>query len=423
MTKEEFQEAMRCGLGRAVAYARDNDVQSFRHVILDGCLHCYSADAQSEGTRAGYMLELVDLLQDREYYRDEVLRHLSASGDDWNTVQRFHFAAYMCFDGDERAKRVMYENFKPRPKMGEAIALDFVRMDGLKGLLFAAEKLGALLLSSGDEVDEGWLWSQVIELCGEEEAKAALLQAGATNPQIESYRVRALANRASRGNIPGESEIVAALSYEQLKPKIHHLPGYRLRSWGKQASAEDIQQAACRFLIAQAPEEQISYLRVFSGRPFPLQPTRLLELLLSPREDLVLAAALALAQVEHPALREAAFRLIADHSVGRSAAIDILARNWEPGDHEIALSWFENESDRDVRHSMEIALQNLCKNHPDPANELPILISLYDRGPCSFCREWVVKRLIDLGSFSQLMRADCIYDANEDIRSLVGLPS
>jgi len=82
VNKSNFQELIKAGLGRGILYARDNDVRPFRDVILDACLHCYSADPQSEGTRAGYMLELVNLLPDRQFYCDEVLNSLSNSGDD-----------------------------------------------------------------------------------------------------------------------------------------------------------------------------------------------------------------------------------------------------------------------------------------------------------------------------------------------------
>ena len=47
---------------------------------------------------------------------------------------------------------------------------------------------------------------------------------------------------------------------------------------------------------------------------------------------------------------------------------------------------------------MEIDLRRFCERHPEPESELRILLSLYDRGPCSFCRECVAKRLIDLDS-------------------------
>src|SRR5688572_28298248 len=65
-----FQESIKAGLGRGILYARDHDVRPFRDVILDACLHCYSADPRTEGTRAGYMLELVNLLPDRQFYCD-----------------------------------------------------------------------------------------------------------------------------------------------------------------------------------------------------------------------------------------------------------------------------------------------------------------------------------------------------------------
>jgi hypothetical protein len=57
MNEGDFLEAVRNGLGRAILYARENDVRAFRNVILDACLHCYSADVQCEGTRAPYMYE------------------------------------------------------------------------------------------------------------------------------------------------------------------------------------------------------------------------------------------------------------------------------------------------------------------------------------------------------------------------------
>ena len=152
------REALHNGLGRAILYARDNDVQQFRDMILDACLHCHAVDPQCEGTRAPYMLELASLLPDRQFYCDQVLKALPGSGDDWDAVQRFEFAAQMWFSGDdEDAKRLMYECFNPGPSMGVSIAIKFVRMDELKGLLFAAAKIGTRLMSKLDVVDQEWL--------------------------------------------------------------------------------------------------------------------------------------------------------------------------------------------------------------------------------------------------------------------------
>jgi hypothetical protein len=415
-----FRESIKAGLGRGILYARDHDVRAFRDVILDSCLHCYSADPQTEGTRAGYMLELVNLLPDRQFYCEEVLNSLPHSGDDWDAVQRFHFATYMAFDGDEDAKRVAYQSFDPGPRKGEAIAIDFLRMDGVKGLIFAASKIGALLMSNPEEVDEGWLWSQAVEICGEDKVSAALAEAGSSDPRVEAYR-RAVAASAQRGS--SNSKEITGLSYDNLRPRIAGLRGFRLSSWGKQASADDFERAARGLAATTAPEDQIQHLRIFSRRQFPLDPALLLTLSTSNNADVAYAATVALSNIRHPSVRAEAFRLASNRLAGHEWAITMLDQNWEPNDHQIVLNWFERELDRDTRHRMESGIEAFWEHHPDPASEPRMLYSLYEKGTCSFCRESVVKRLIELDSLSDSLRAECAHDASDEIRELVGASS
>ncbi len=282
------------------------------------------------------MLELVNLLPDRQFYCDEVLNSLPHSGDDWDAVQRFHFATYMAFDGDERAKRVAYQSFDPGPKKGEAIAIDFLRMDGVKGLIFAAAKIGALLMSNPEEVDEGWLWSQAVEICGEDKASAALSEAGSSDARVEAYR-RAAAASTQRGS--SNSKEITGLSYEDLRPRMPGLRGFRLSSWGKQASAEDFERAARGLAATTISEDQIQHLRIFSRRKFPLDPALLLSLSSSDNADVAYAAAVALSNIRHPSVRAEAFRLASNRLAGHEWAITMLDQNWEPNDHEIVLNW------------------------------------------------------------------------------------
>lgn len=420
MNETLFQESIKAGLGRGILYARDHDVRPFRDVILDACLHCYSADPQTEGTRAGYMLELVNLLPDRQFYYDEVLNSLPHSGDDWDAVQRFHFATYMAFDGDEGAKRVAYESFDPGPRKGEAIAIDFLRMDGVKGFIFGAAKIGALLMSNPEEVDEGWLWSQAVEICGEDKASAALAETGSSDPRVEAYR-RAVADSAQRGS--SNSNEITGLIYDDLRPRMAGLRGFRLSSWGKQASAGDFERAARGLAATTTPEDQIQHLRIFSRRQFPFDPALLLSLSSSDNADVAYAAAVALSNIRHSSVRAEAFRLASNRLAGHEWAITMLDQNWEPNDHQIVLNWFEQELDRDTRHRMERGIEAFWEHHPDPASEPRMLYSLYDKGTCSFCRESVVKRLIELDSLSDSLRAECAYDASDEIRELVGATS
>jgi len=56
---------------------------------------------------------------------------------------------------------------------------------------------------------------------------------------------------------------------------------------------------------------------------------------------------------------------------------------------------------------------------PDEETELPMLLAMYERGPCSSCREKTVRRLIERGALTEELRLECSFDANDDIRDLV----
>jgi hypothetical protein len=68
MDENESRRLLHLGSERAIIYAKEHDVRNFRDVILDACLHCYAYDPQCEGTRADYMLELVNLMPDKEFF-------------------------------------------------------------------------------------------------------------------------------------------------------------------------------------------------------------------------------------------------------------------------------------------------------------------------------------------------------------------
>src|SRR5437868_3451987 len=113
--KVEFRRLLRLGLGRAILYARDHDITQFRDLILDACLHCYAIDPVCEGTRAAYMLDLIDTFTDKTFFCEAVLKSLPGSGDTWDAVQRFDFAACLAADGNDHAKQMMYAHFEAGP--------------------------------------------------------------------------------------------------------------------------------------------------------------------------------------------------------------------------------------------------------------------------------------------------------------------
>jgi len=102
MDETEFRRLLVLGLGRVILYAREHDVCAFRDLILDACINCYAIDPQSEGTRADFMLDLVNVLPDSEFFREGVLNSLANCGDDWHAKQRFRLVTCLAQRGDEK---------------------------------------------------------------------------------------------------------------------------------------------------------------------------------------------------------------------------------------------------------------------------------------------------------------------------------
>jgi hypothetical protein len=64
-------------------------------------------------------------------------------------------------------------------------------------------------------------------------------------------------------------------------------------------------------------------------------------------------------------------------------------------------------------------LIDFWERYPHEETEIPMMRVLYEKGPCSFCREGAVKGLLELSALGEQLHAECAWDANSDIRDLV----
>jgi hypothetical protein len=159
-------------------------------------------------------------------------------------------------------------------------------------------------------------------------------------------------------------EEVPAMSYSELLDRVPFNKPYLLRKWGQQASAQELELAARGLIAAYDPNEQLRHLRIFSRRLFPLAPDTLITLAEVPDRLIGFNAMRILAHVSDPAVRALAFRIVKSDVGWRGEAIALLNKNFEPGDHETVLRWFEAAEDCEVRHSFGIGLGGSGSNIP-----------------------------------------------------------
>jgi hypothetical protein len=274
-------------------------------------------------------MDIVDTLPDRSPYYDAVLQALPQDSDTWHSVHRFFIAKWLTKDGYPEAGSAMCNAFVPGPNFGEHIACDFVDLDGAEGLLFVAERLGELILSTPPcMLDTGLLMFHAGEELGEDQS-CAILQSARDNPRIAAY-----------------------LDYLE---------------------AVATRRATQRRLFARS----------------------------------------------EPPTRPQALKWIATGDPERRDAIDALVRHFEPGDHNLAMRWYEAETDPEVLHSYESSLRRLWEEHPAPTTHAMMLLAIYERGSCAQAREFVVRDLLEIHALPPEIRAECVYDASPEVRELM----
>lgn len=268
MTKDEFRRLLHSGHGRAVQHTFANDVSAWRDVIADMSLHSRAIDPIFEGTHSAYIYNFIERLPDAASYHQAIIDSLADTKDDLDARHRFTLARFLAEDGNAAAREAMYANYNPGPQAGEAIAINFVALDGLPGFLFVAEKIGALLRDPENRVDEGWLFFRGKEHCGEAELLAALDAAATTNEDLAAYL--RIATGPSR-------DLQSSARSERIQ-------------WGREATPEALLQAAKTLVETKDPE----LLPTFIRRPFPLHPAPLIAM--ADHRD----ALIALTKITHP---------------------------------------------------------------------------------------------------------------------------
>lgn len=412
MDADEFRRALRLGLGRAIFFLQTHGATAYRDTILAACMENTVFDPQVEPERSPYLMEVLQQTGEEDYYREPILVALQGQNNPDLEDQLFDLASYFAERGSEAAREVMYKTFAENAaKGGYRIGGDqIIRLDGIPGLLHVAQCLGEHLSDcqqcwEGDNPD-GYLRLIAEEKEGEEAVRLALGEAAARDRRVAAYNdwVRAAAERqASGAYAPVEP-------YERLKQRLADGDVDRgdLRQWGRKANQQAIKQAARDLLLETNPGRLLSYLRIFAARAFPFSPRKLVPLVRG-GDDQAWAALVALEHLRHPAVRALALELL-PRSTWRGGAVRLLIKNYEPGDHRLIARTLAMKQNIHKYHQVGLrALEVFAANPTTDCAD--IMVTLYERGPCSNCRSRCFKVLDSLGILPDWMLEEYRYDA------------
>jgi len=422
--RSSFERALHLGLGRVVLFLRENSDDPFRDPIQHACCHITAYDPQFEGTRAEYLHDVIRVTRNPSFYRDAVASALEQSGDDYDASLLFDLAGLFAADGDDDLRRRMYAKFDANAAHGDDLgATAIVDLDKASGLVHAADKVGTLLAAGHESRYYEYLLS-VAEDAGVSVPLDVLRQAAPGRPGLSNYLAVVEATNARRAQSKTARRDPKSVALKEFLTWLESIetarPPVSPILWGQQASDGDLQQVADLLLNEDRPKHLRALLRIFKNRPYPLDSKHLIRLAGHIDKVVALSSLQALKQIVQPEVRTFALSLIYGSDNLAARAVGVLVKNNAPGDHALIEAMSERLQEPEAIHSFSFVATEYYEAHPEPDSETRIMLRLYEKNPCSFCREKTVERLLALGAFPEWMRLECAYDSNLEVRKMVG---
>ncbi len=226
------------GLGRVVSFLQANDTVAYRDAILHACTHNTALDPQLEGSRAAYMLDVMQATGEPSFYRERILVALAGVTEHWDAVQLFQLVRLFAVAGDPNARSALYAKFfRDDTAQRFTGAEELVALDGLAGFMAAARQIGTSMRADPEVWEDDDFLSLARDRCGRAVVDQALGEAAARDQDIATY-VRAIRDTdAQRGRYRSTHRDTARLSYAEIAAWIARRcrncgVGY-LHQWGR----------------------------------------------------------------------------------------------------------------------------------------------------------------------------------------------
>ncbi len=418
MTQEsDFTSALKKGLGRAMILLRKNPANPvFQVELMRACKANLVYDPQCEARRAPYLCSLIREAGQSRFYWDKLLQFFGeAEGErsETNQIQMFEILCNLASDDPSLDRNTLRTSLHSVDfdTVANSCMRALVRLEGIAGLKFC-------FCSFASKVSpEEWVFQSIVselaERDGKEVARARLREARERDPELD--RLMRMAESTEQTNEKIEP-ILDRATVKELFAQGQHIP----YTWGRDASAEDLEWAADELLAAVDDKQTISYLRQFFWkRDFPKPAASLIHLAHSQNECVASAAVRALSRIGDPDVRRLALELMSN---GKRAAdgVLLLQSNWQPGDfvtiERVLAVIGEDEFEY---HKLGCAILDVLDHAPVPPSESnDTLLQLYENDPCSECRRQVASNLFASGNMPDWMAEECRYDAEPGIAAL-----
>jgi hypothetical protein len=421
----EINHALRKGFGRAYLWAKAGKIPG--ETLLKACVSDYHFNWQLEESRGNWLWQLVSAASLVEQLTDPVLEAFENIKEPIVGHQLCEIAHHYVLAGEERFRLQLHRIVKEKPVMdaqwlGEQ---ELIRLEGADGFLTAVIRHGTDLESREWDWFDRTLTHKGIEWLGRDYIIDLLNSRAVTDDRVRRFNYLWLkeqqqgedTKRASYrdrfGNIAAGEIITSAESPDKTS--------IRFRGWGRHAKDTDLSTVYKRMLVTSDVQALRRYLQVFATIQWPSYDARLLQLCLHDDQVVRHGAAQAVANNSHPEIRRFALENLKNPKY-QEHSIRLLGRNYEPGDENRILDVIELPDYEEHLHEKLMRLMGLVKRNKT-ADLKAVGKLIYERTPCSFCRNSIVELLAERIELPEAMQTECRFDVEADTRKLAGGPS
>lgn len=428
LSKEEFRDALRKGLGRAILHVKDYGADGLMDDILHAVTHNLVFDPQMNGNRYEWILWLIKKTRRVEFFRERVLEALRESREPWDLSLLYALAAEFAEGGDEEARTAIYEKFERQevdePWLG---GTSLVCLYGMEGFMHVAKLIGARmrrdpayrerLRKSGENDYMIYIAADTEEK--KNEALALLRERADADEAIRIYLEEFetyLCREESRSSPPGQP---GQLSMEDVLACIERLEWtrrYQAKRCYNRVAPEGHNDIFKAMLAETRREQLLQFFWFYSGKPLPWFDEKLLEWAASEDTEIRSRSLMSLTRLEHPSIRKFALEQLRQPGTKLIPnLIRLFAHNWRPGDAELIRSALWVPENPNTAHEFVLDILNLSSTIKN-AEMRDLWLWAYEHSPCAYCRSSMVEHLIEFDLAPYDLQVECRFDCEEETR-------
>lgn len=404
---------MKRGTGEAFLIASEHPEIDFTNEIMEGALHNFAYDGQSEPERATYTFGLMQHCTSSDIIKNKVIDALTKESDDtWTLTHLFALTKLFAAAGDNKAHRAIYNRFLHNPiDSADWVGYqEILELDGLKGFFYIAEAYGKMLESQPGSWTDDMIVKHYQELNPEINVWEQLEKESKQNSHILTFMTHikdsAEAVQLHETQQPNDADITEEIVSNR----------YFTNKRIDKLTEEELRTIATHFEKETNYTRKERLLRIFRQRPYPLNSDDILHIATTKNGRLHDSAIDAMSKLKSDNIRKYAIHQLNSANQPELYA-GILAANFRQGDETLMCAIAARiRSDHKIE-SLTHAYLDIFDQHRSPECGQPLAI-LYRKTRCGICRHSIVKVMLENNCLPEDIKREIVFDCNEKTRLL-----